>query len=61
MGQLGFTMSPRFLVAMACYGVLALLAAFTLEPLPRTIVWLVLAALAVKTWIAKVRKEREED
>ncbi len=40
---------------MACYGVLALLAVTTLDRLPRTIVLLFLAALAVKTWIAVKR------
>jgi hypothetical protein len=37
---------------MVCYAVLALLATFTLDHLPRVVVWLVLGALAVKTWIA---------
>ena len=40
---------------MACYAVLALAAALTLERMPRTLVWLFLAALAVKTWIATKR------
>ncbi len=51
-------LKPPLWLAMACYGVLALLAATTLERLPRIVVWLFLAALAVKTWIAHVR-ERE--
>ena len=41
---------------MGCYGVLALAAALTLEEIPRTLVWLFLAALAVKTWIATRRE-----
>jgi hypothetical protein len=49
-------MKPRFLTAMACYAVLALLAACTLERIPRTIVLLFLAGLAVKTWIAARRQ-----
>ena len=44
---------------MACYGVLALLAGFTLDAIPRTVVWLILGSLAVKTWIDRIRKQRE--
>lgn len=46
------SMTPRFLTALACYGALGLLAVFTLERMPRILVLLFLAALAVKTWIA---------
>jgi hypothetical protein len=49
-------MQPRFFAAMACYGVLALAAALTLERMPRTLVWLFLCALAVKTWVATKRQ-----
>ena len=52
-------MNRRFLAALACYGVLALLAAFTLEEMPRAVVWLILGGLAVKTWIDVIRKQRE--
>ena len=52
-------MNLRFLAALACYGVLALLAGFTLEEMPRTVVWLILGGLAVKTWLDKIRKQRE--
>jgi hypothetical protein len=52
-------MNPRFLAALACYGVLALLAGFTLDAMPRTVVWLILGGLAVKTWIDTIRKQRE--
>ena len=51
-------MKPRFLMAMACYIVLALLAVFTLERIPRTIVLLFLAALAVRTWIAAKKRDQ---
>jgi hypothetical protein len=47
---------PGFLAAMVCYALLALLAAFTLDHLPRAVVWLVLGALAAKTWIASTGK-----
>lgn len=42
--------------ALLCYAALALLAGLTLEHLFRTAVWLFLAALAVKTWIAAKRE-----
>jgi hypothetical protein len=48
---------PRFWAAMACYGVLALLAGLTLEPAPRALIWLFLGALALKTWIAQKRQQ----
>ena len=38
-------------MAMGAYGVLAAMAATTLERTPRIVVWIFLAALAVKTWI----------
>jgi len=50
-------MKGRFITAMACYGVLALLAAFTLEGVFRTCVWIFLAGLAVKTWIARAQQD----
>jgi hypothetical protein len=45
-------MKPRLVAAMSCYAVLALLAAFTLSGVFRLAVWVFLAGLAVKTWIA---------
>ena len=45
----------RLWLALGAYGVLAALAAITLERTPRIVVWLFLAALAVKTWIASRR------
>jgi hypothetical protein len=46
-------MNKRFLTAMATYAILALLAAFTLDGgLMRNAVWILLAGLAVKTYIA---------
>jgi hypothetical protein len=44
---------------MASYSVLALMAALTLERTPRVLVWLVLGALAVKTWIAWAKYGQE--
>jgi len=50
-------MKPRFLAAMLSYGALAVLAAATLSGLFRIAVWIFLAGLALKTWIAAVRKD----
>jgi hypothetical protein len=50
-------MKRRFYMALGAYGVLALMAGFTLERVPRTVVWLLLFALAVKTWIAFKRAQ----
>jgi hypothetical protein len=46
-------MNDRFLWAMATYGVLALLAALTLDGLMRDAVWILMGGLAFKTYIAK--------
>jgi hypothetical protein len=48
-------MNARLLVAFACYAVLAISAGFTLPGKLRVFIWIVLAALAVKTWIASRR------
>ena len=45
-------MNNRLMAAMACYLVLGLLAAATLEGLLRAVVWIFLGGLGVKTWIA---------
>ena len=45
-------MNKRFLAAMGAYIVLGLLAAFTLDGLVRSAVWIFLGGLAVKTYIA---------
>ena len=45
-------MQKRFWSAMAAYGVLALLAAFTLDGKFRLGVWIFLGGLALKTCIA---------
>jgi hypothetical protein len=50
-------MKSRLIAAMACYAALAVLAAFTLQGIFKVSVWILLAGLAVKTWIsAKIRK-----
>lgn len=61
MGECECTMKPGFWTAMGCYGGLGALAFLTLEPMPRNVVWLVLAALAVKTWIARVKRKMEDE
>ena len=58
------TRKPNFWAAMAAYAVLAILAAVTLngptifESRLRALVWLMLGALAVKTWIHRIRERR---
>jgi len=51
-------MKTRFYGAMACYAILAAAAAFTLDGKFRIAVWVLLAAFAVRTWLA-VMKGRE--
>lgn len=47
-------MDKRLIAAMSAYAVIALLAAFTLDGgLMRNAVWVLMAGLAVKTYIAK--------
>ena len=45
-------MNKRFISAMAAYGVIATLAGFTLDGVLRVAVWILMAGLAAKTWIA---------
>jgi hypothetical protein len=48
-------MKPRLVTAMLAFGFLALLAALSLDGVFRIAVWVFLAGLAVKTWIASLR------
>jgi hypothetical protein len=54
-------MKNRLLVAMLCYAVLAVLAGLTLKDFPaypfRSAVWVLLAALALMTWVTAFRRE----
>ena len=43
---------PGMFAALAAYCALAVMAAFTLDGVWRIAVWIFLAGLAVKTWIA---------
>jgi hypothetical protein len=45
-------MNKRFTSAIGAYAVLALLAAFTLDGLLRSAVWVFLGGMVVKTYIA---------
>ncbi|HEY1239811.1 MAG TPA: hypothetical protein VGF16_04600 [Bryobacteraceae bacterium] len=45
-------MNTRLVSAMSAYAILALLAAFTLEGAFRYFIWILMAGLALKTWIA---------
>ena len=46
--------------ALLAYAALAALAGLTLDGLWRAAVWVFLAALAVKSWLAVVKRRREE-
>jgi hypothetical protein len=48
-------MKPSLRVALLCYAALALLAGLTLEGVWRLGVWVFLAGLAVKSWLATAR------
>jgi hypothetical protein len=45
-------MNKRLISAMAAYAAIATLAAFTLDGVLRAAVWILMAGLAAKTWIA---------
>jgi hypothetical protein len=47
---------PSLLAALACYAAIALLATFTLDGKFRLVVWIFLAGLAVRTYLATLRK-----
>jgi len=49
-------MNRRFAAAMSAYALLAVLAGVTLEGDFRLGVWIFLGGIAVKTWIAVLRK-----
>ena len=49
----------RLAWAFACYAVLALLSAFTLDGKIRLAMFVFLAGLAAKTWIAYLREPHE--
>jgi len=49
-------MSTRFLLAMAAYAALALVAALILDGQILWITWAVLALFAVKTWLVVLRR-----
>ena len=51
----GTTRRRRFYLAMGCYAAIALLATFTLDGKFRWVVWIFLAGLALKTFIATLR------
>jgi hypothetical protein len=47
---------PRFYAALACYAAIALLAGFTLDGNFRTLVWIFLGLLVVRTYLLTQRK-----
>lgn len=54
--QLNLSMRMRFYAAMASYALLALAATFTLEGKFRLVVWIVLAAFALRTYLVKLQQ-----
>ena len=56
-------MNKRLITALACYAVLAGLAAFTLDGgMFRNAIWVLMAGLALKTWAGhKAQAIRDED
>ena len=52
---------PSFQVALTIYAGLCLLAGFSLEGPLRTVVIVVLAGFAFKTWIGKLREQQEQN
>jgi hypothetical protein len=50
-------MKKRYYAAMGCYALFALAAWFQLSGTVRNALWVLLAGLAVKTWIHKKRSE----
>jgi hypothetical protein len=51
------TMKNKLAIALCAYAGLGLLAWLTLEGELRWIVWVLMGALAVKTWVAAKRQE----
>jgi len=45
----------RFVAAMACYAMLALLAGLTLEGNLRLATWIFLGGIALRTWLAVLK------
>jgi len=54
-------MNYRFAAAMAAYAILALLGGIALTGNVRTMLWIVLGALAVKTIIVVAREKYEKE
>ena len=49
-------MEKKLAIALLCYVALAIFGYFTLVPKFRFALWIFLAGLAIKTWIASVSK-----
>jgi len=50
------TRGRKFYLALACYAVIAILAALTLDGKFRWVVWIFLAGLALRTYIATLKQ-----
>jgi hypothetical protein len=49
----------KFIAAMFCYGILALLAGFTLEGRFRLAVWIFLGGIAIKTLLVVLKRRMD--
>jgi hypothetical protein len=58
--QLKRPLRKRLIVALSAYAVLALIATFTLDGVIRTVLWLFLIGLAIKTVIAANEMDQED-
>ena len=52
-------MDLRFIAAMSAYAILATLAGFTLTGNIRTVTWIVLGGIALRTWIAVLKNRAD--
>jgi len=52
-------MDLRFVAAMSCYAVLAILAGFTLTGDIRLVTWIVLGGIAIRTWLVVLKRKQE--
>lgn len=50
-------MNKRLMAALACYALFCVLAWLTLDGELRWIIWILMAALAVKSWVAAKQQD----
>jgi len=49
----------KFVAAMSCYAMLAVLAGFTLDGNLRLATWIFLGGIALKTWLAVLQRRQQ--